>query len=551
MKTLFTDKNVSRRTVLKGGCMAVLAASTPMHALAGRAPEIKTISGPVKGERLGSVNRYLGIPYAQSISGKNRFLPPQPVEPWKKALKATRYADSSPQQKEEFTSPVSPAFMPPDYVDRSDDCLALNVWAPADVKEKLPVMVWLHGGGWTSGSGSCQVYDGENLARRGDVIIVTINHRLGLSGFTDFSRVLGGDYADSANLGLQDIHAALTWVKNNIAAFGGNPDLVTIFGESGGGWKVSSMLSSPPAEGLFHRAVIQSGPLTRAMSHKQADSIAQAVLTALDIDETSLEKLNLLSTADIVAAEAEVMKTFPMQTPGFPGGFWPVLDETWMPQHPFEPVASASSRNIPLMIGQTGTEFSLFMLQDEAAYHQDDEQLTSRIEATFGKEVAASMIETYKKAFPEYDPSGLWFRMYSDYVMGALSLAIADARSAEGNAPVYAYRFDWKTPMMDGKLHSPHTIEIPFVFDNANGTGGMITGGGERVEKLAETVSSAWVHFAKTGKPAAKGLPEWPEYSSQERSAMHIDHSSRVGAYMPLNVVPIYKEKVWKNMPDV
>ncbi len=506
---------------------------------------VKTLAGRVQGERGNGVIRFLGIPYAQSIAGQNRFAPPQPLKPWTGIRKAMRYADSSPQQVSAMSTPVTPAFEPPAYVKPGDDCLALNVWTPESADGSLPVMVWLHGGGWTSGSGSCAIYDGGNLAGRGDVVVVTINHRLGASGLTDFSRVLGGEFAHSSNLGIRDIIAALEWVRDNIAAFGGNPGLVTIFGESGGGWKVNTMLGVPSAKGLFHRAIVESGPLTRFMTPEQADKVAKAVLKELGVTRESARKLHDLSFEAVTAAEAAVMANTPMsfQAPGFPTGFWPVIDGEIIPGHVFDPDAAPSSLGVPLLIGQNGTEFTLFMLADQAAYSLDEAQLEHRVARTFGEDAAPGILKIYRSDFQDYDPSGIWFRIFSDFAMGALSSEIMDVRSAAGAAPVYAYRFDWQTPILGGKLYSPHTIEIPFVFDNATTKAGIVmTGGGEAAAALARTVSSAWVEFARTGKPAAEGLPEWPVFSTDLRESMHIDSTSRVGPYMCPSMVKLFQD---------
>ncbi|MCA0964935.1 carboxylesterase family protein [Salipiger bermudensis] len=297
----------SRRTVLTGTCAAIATAGLPRFAFAQPSPVVDTASGPVQGVGEGGVRRFLGIPYAQSIAGANRFLPPQPVAPWTEPFVADRHADTAPQGPEPVDgSPVTPAFAPPDYVEAGDDCLALNVWTPEGA-EALPVMVWLHGGGWQSGSGSCAIYDGTNLAARGDVVVVTINHRLGAHGLTDFSRVLGGFCGDSSNLSVKDMVAALEWVRDNIAGFGGDPDTVTIFGESGGGWKVSTLLGVPSAQGLFHRAIVQSGPLTRFQTADEADEVARRMLEALGISADAPQALSEVSMEQVLEAERAVM----------------------------------------------------------------------------------------------------------------------------------------------------------------------------------------------------------------------------------------------------
>lgn len=543
--------DVSRRTLLVAGAATLTAACTSTgSAIAGSSsPEVMTASGALRGERLGTVHRFLGIPYAQGISGRNRFAPPQPVIPWSGVRDATRYADNSPQQSADPTSgsPVTPAFDPPAYVQPGDECLALNVWAPENADGSLPVMVWLHGGGWTSGSGSCAIYDGQNLAARGDVVVVTINHRLGASGLTDFSRVLGGAFADSANLSVRDMVAALEWVRDNIAAFGGNPDLVTIFGESGGGWKVNTLLGTLPAKGLFHRAIVQSGPLTRFATHEQADDVARQVLDALGIDAANPEKLNEISFEQLLEAEASVMGNSPMSmsTPGFPSGFWPVLEDGFLPRHVFEPDAAATSIGVPLMVGHNATEMSLFMLRDEAAYSLDPAGLEQRVAGLFEQD-SELVLGTYRSDYAGEGPSQIWFRILSDYMMGTISAAILDTRSRSGDA-VYGFRFEWNTPIDGGKLYSPHTIEIPFVFDNtATAAGVVMTGGGSEAALLGKTVSEAWVSFAKSGKPAAPGLPQWPTYSSDGRAAMHFDTVNTVAVYMPEAVIPLFHDKLWR-----
>ena len=509
-------------------------------------PIISTTQGLIQGKGDGTVFEFLDIPYAQGIAGKNRFLPPQAVTAWSDVLHATQYANTAPQQAEAIHTPVTAAFAAPPEVQVGDHCLALNIWTPAQHSGKLAVMVWLHGGGWTSGSGSCGVYHGANLARRGDVIVVTLNHRLGLLGFTDLSRVVGGDYRNSTNLGMQDIVAALKWIQQHIAAFGGDPDCITIFGESGGGWKVSTLLAMPIAEGLFQRAIIQSGPLTQAMSYAHADQIASAVLTALRVDPSAPTALEQLSIEQINAAEKQILRAFPMTQPGFPQGFWPVLHAEQLPQHPFEPQAAASSLQVPLLIGQNATEFSLFMLADQAAYTLDATQLTQRVVSVFGED-APQILACYQRDFPNASPSEHWFLIYSDYIMGSLSAAIADARSVEGAAPVYAYRFNWHTPIHDGQLYSPHTIEIPFVFNNALDRGLIMTGGGAEVQALAETVSNAWVTFAKTGHPAADTLPEWSAYQPNNRASMHLNTHSQIQAYLAPELVGLFRQKLWNN----
>lgn len=540
--------SLSRRAFLAASGAAFLIPGLPRFARAVPTDVVPTTNGPVQGVSENGVSRYLGLRYAQPISGANRFLPPQKPVPWTEPFVADRHASTAPQGPEPVDgTPVTPAFAPPDYVEAGDDCLAVNIWAPANA-ENLPVMVWLHGGGWQSGSGSCAIYDGTRLASRGDVIVVTINHRLGAHGLTDFSRILGGIWKESDNLSVKDMVAALEWVQENITAFGGDPDTVTIFGESGGGWKVNTLLGVPSAKGLFHRAIVQSGPLTRFHTPEAADDVARKMLAALGISESDPQALAHLTLAQVLEAERAVMAEFPMSfaAPGFPSGFWPVIDGAFIQRHVHDPDTAAENAEVPLLLGQTGTEFTLFMLQDEAAYTLDDSGLAERATQTFGAENVPWLLETYRRNFPDYDPSALWFRMFSDYAMGALSNTILDVRATTGAAPVYAYRFDWMSPIKNGKLYSPHTIEIPFVFDNATTKAGQVmTMGGEEAAALAKTVSEAWVTFAKTGKPAAEGLPEWPEYNAETRQAMHLNVASHEAPYIDPRAFELFKAQLW------
>ncbi|MGG7568219.1 carboxylesterase/lipase family protein [Rhodovulum sp. DZ06] len=560
---------LDRRAVLSAGGAALLVSGLPPVArvaaspgpgvatglvtgpAAGPAPVVATASGKVQGAAGDGVARFLGIPYAQPISGARRFAPLAAPSPWDGIFAADRHADLAPQGPEPVEgSPVTPAFAPPEGVEAGEDCLALNIWTPAAAlggAERLPVMVWLHGGGWQSGSGSCAIHDGTRLASRGDVVAVTLNHRLGAHGLTDFSRVLGGDWAQSANPSVKDMIAALEWVRDNIAAFGGDPDCVTIFGESGGGWKVNTLLASPAAEGLFHRAVVQSGPLTRFLAPDAADAVARRMLDALGIDPAAPGALHDVTMGQVLAAEAEVMKAFPLMggVPGMPRGFWPVLEAGLLPTHAWDPEAAPPARTVPLMVGQTGTEMSLFMAADQAAWTLDEAGLAARVEGLVGPGDGAWILAAYGADFPAYGPSALWFRILSDFMMGALSAGILDAHAAAGGAPTWAYRFEWMTPIADGTLWSPHTIEIPFVFDNvATGAGRIMTGGGAGAEALAEQVSEAWVQFARTGRPAAPGLPDWPEYRADDAAAMHLDSASAVRPYMDGRAAGLFQRMI-------
>ena len=530
---------ITRRTAT----MMMAATLLPLPAGAAEAaPIVELTTGRIRGTRVGPVNRFLGIPYAASIAGRNRFMPPQPVASWSGIRDALQYGPSSPQQPgSPLSVPFFTVFNTPPSIPNGEDCLVLNVWAPARPQGKVPVMVWLHGGGFTEGSGSGPAFDGTNLASRGDVILITVNHRLGASGYTDFSRVVGGPFADSANVGMRDIVAALQWVNRNIAAFGGDPSRVMIFGQSGGGGKVSTLLAMPSAKGLFSRAAIMGGPMLRGATTAQADDVASLMLKELGVTKETATQLWEMPIDRIVAAEVRVAALLRGRGAGLSSGFSPVVDGTILPTNMFDPVAAPTSLSVPTIVGQNATEWLPFSLQDTAAFSMDRPTLEKRSVDTFGKN-GTEMVAIYRRLHPNDNPTDTWFRILSDSVMTGNAVTLADTRSSAGGAPVFAYRFDWFTRADGGKMRSSHALELPFFFDNATVIAAEITGGGPRAARLGKTMSSAWVNFAKTGRPSAATLPAWPIYTPGRRLAMHFDDRSFVAPYVEPRVAQILKE---------
>ena len=496
---------------------------------------VETAHGKVRGRSIAGVHSFLGLRYGASTEGRNRFMPPQKPQPWAGVQDAFAYGNSAPQSnpaqrgdgnlRGEIGQLLRGSDGPPPP--ENEDCLFLNVWTPGvNDNGKRPVMFWLHGGGFTTGSDSSSLYIGANLARRGDVVVVGINHRLGALGFTHLGDLGGEAFVHSGNVGMLDAVAALAWVRDNIERFGGDPNRVMIFGESGGGQKVSMLLGSPSAKGLFHRAVIESGPGPKMMERDRATELAGMMLAEVGLDARRVSELQSLPMEKILAAQFAVSA----KLRGFPGiidGFAPVLDPAILPAHPFYPHASAISADVPVIVGNNRTEMTLFA--DPAAFSLDDSGLKTRVKAFLGDHTD-QVIEVYRKANPHATASDLFFLIWTDDPTTIYSDNIAERRAALGKAPTYRYRFYWETPALGGRLKSPHTLEMPFVFDNTQVAPGLTGGASPEAVALAARVSEAWISFATRGDPNSKksGLPPWPPYDAQRRATMLFNNESKV-----------------------
>src|SRR3984885_14278048 len=518
----------NRRTFLKQTSLLAIAPAAAVLARGQSSQNFvvaETAFGKIRGEEVQGIKIFKGVPYGAATAGQNRFMPPVDPAPWNGVRDTLHYGASAPQSNPGAVRAVSPlAVASANLPSEGEDCLVLNVWTPAlKGGRKRPVLFWCHGGGFVTGSGSSPGTDGANLARRGDVVVVTINHRLNVLGFTYLAEFGGSDFASSGDAGMLDIVHALRWVRNNIEQFDGDPNTVMIFGQSGGGRKVGTLLAMPSAKGLFHRAVIESGPTIRLVEREQAIRVAGMLLAKLNVGKSDVRELQKKPVDRIMGAYFSVVKDMGGEDQ-MTQGFSPTVDGNAVPKHPFHPAASPISADVPLMIGSTRTEMTL--LSDAASFSLDEAGMQSRIKSMAG-DSSDTLIELYRKLNPRVTPSDLYFLIASDYRYGAPVMKIAERRAALGKGSVHLYYFTWETPVEGGRLHSPHTMEIPFAFDNVQISRG-ITGGGADAMALADKVSDSWIAFARTGDPNQPKLPHWPAFNATERPTLVINNQSKV-----------------------
>jgi para-nitrobenzyl esterase len=506
----------------------------PNDVNAALSPIVETTSGKLRGGASGGIVAFKGVPYGASTAGANRFMPPRPPEPWAGVRDALEYRGHAPQLpgRPERRPELQTILGPADATPEGEDCLTLNVWTPGlGDGARRPVMVWLHGGAFAYGSGNRAVTEGANLARRGDVVVVSVNHRLNIFGFLHLADIGDERFAHSGNAGVLDLVAALEWVRDNIAAFGGDPGNVTIFGESGGGGKVSVLLAMPAARGLFHRAMIQSGATIRVSTRERANALAEAVLKELRIARGESERLQQVPgdrlAAAIAPASRAVGKTrWPLLDRY---DFGPVADGADLPQQPFDPEAPTVTEDIPLLIGGTREESGFFLADDDEVWEKrlSEGSLRARIAAVAGDD-ADRVLDAYRTLYPNAGREGLLIAALTGSNFWVRTVLIAERKAARRTAPVYMYSLDWQSPACGGRLKAHHAMDLPFVFDTTDVPD--TTKGAPGARELAAVMSATWVAFARNGNPENPAIPRWPTYTPETRTTMVFDASCHVVA---------------------
>ncbi len=503
-----------------------------------------TTYGKLRGARENGVNIFRGVPYAGYVSGDHRFRSPAPLKPWTGILNALKFGHPSIQAPNHTYGINEP--------EPAEDCLVINIWTPGNDNKKRPVMFYNHGGGFTTGSGSSIAQDGANLARFFDVVVVQSNHRLGLMGYLYLDEIAGEEYKGSGNMGMLDIMTALQWVHGNISQFGGNPDNIMIFGESGGGAKTSCLYAMPDAAPYFNKASIESGPGIMMTEPDVADKTTRMVLKELNISPRKWTKLLEVPVNDLLTVQLRLPAIALTEAAGNPeklskgigaagpGRFGPVVDGVVLPVHPFHPEAPQISRDKSLITGWNEDEYTFFGMAsgEKEAFNLDFQGLKSKLEVQYG-EKTDEIIKVYREARPEASASDIFVAISSFTRMGMGSIEIAEKKSTQKAAPVYLYNFGYKSevtiPGTDYPLGTPHAMDIQFKFynlvdENGNARDPGNSMGGERPGRIQASKNFAefWTTFAKTGKPAAGGQPQWPEYNTIDRPVMRIDSECSV-----------------------
>lgn len=518
----FLLQSTAATSFLMGGGLTILGQDAKS---ASTTPIVETSAGKIQGLFQNKVHSFKGVPYGASTAGNRRFMPPAKPQPWTDVKKTVEYTTRPPQIRNPAGGLVPEAAVMEWTGPISEDCLNLNVWT-SGIKDggKRPVMVWLHGGGFANGSAQFTQYDGANLAAKHNVVVVSVNHRLNIFGFLYLADLGGEKYAHSGNVGMQDTVAALQWVKDSIANFGGDAGNVTIFGQSGGGGKVSALLGMPHAKGLFHRAIAMSGSLIRGVPRGDATESAESVLRRLNLDKSridEIQKVPMQQLLELTIAGGRGSGNVPLRLS-------PVIDGYSMPADPFAPKATEISANVPLMIGSTETEVTWNANQSYEPL--DDAALRNKLKRDLRADDAATdrVIAVYRKTRPKASNLDLYLIASTDASGFRTGTDTEADRKAElGKAAVYKYYFQWYSPVREGKLRSMHTMDIPFAFDNVD-IGKSTVGEGKERQPLADKMSAAWVAFAKTGNPNHKGLPNWPAFNTTQRATMIFNNECRL-----------------------
>ncbi|MEM5318292.1 carboxylesterase family protein [Paraburkholderia sp. JHI869] len=485
-------------------------------------PVVETTGGKVRGAFTQSVFSFKGIPYGADTSGANRFHPAKRID-WAGVRDALAFPSRAPQNEPDSALPYHT--WAKDRGPMAEDCLALNVYT-STLQEgaRKPVLVYLHGGGFSMGAAGAPGLDGSNLARR-DVVVVTVNHRLNLFGFLYLGTADGDFSADATNLGMLDIVRALKWIKENVARFGGDPNNVTLFGQSGGGSKVAVLMAMPEAHGLFHRAVIQSSSsLLRMASLEDAERNTHFFLRTLGVKQDRIRTLQELPIDTLLAAQAEAIRAA-----GMIDNYRPVVDGAILPCQPFDVEAVRLSASIPLLTGWCENEQRLAFAPTPGIFNMDFQEAVAATARSLCISIhdATRLLAAYRNGRPLDSSGDLFTQAFGDYRYRRSVTHAAQRQTIGASAPVYMYMLNWKSPVQNGLLRSPHTLCVPFVFANVDLASG-ITGVGRDRYLLQDEMAQSWVAFARSGDPNHSGLPTWAPYDLVDRQTMVFGSPSRV-----------------------
>lgn len=473
-----------------------------------------TASGKVRGLVSGGIRQFKGVPYGATTAGANRFRRPQPVAPWTGVCDCLGYGPVSPQLPSDISSDYARLIqfdLNVAFGGMSEDCLRLNIWTP-DASAKRAVLVSIHGGGFAIGSGNHPMYDGARLAGFGDVVVVTVTHRLASFGYLNLMDVRNDeDWSDAGCAGILDLVTALEWVRDNIAEFGGDPNCVTIFGQSGGGWKVSTLLAMSSARGLFHRAAIQSGSLLRHQSREEGARVAHAFVNKLGLTPSSLSEIRNLPWLQLLAAQEEVGAHL----------YAPVLDGSHLVHDPFHPAAPTESVSVPLIVSTTLDDAGLFL----AHFDLTEPALMNILSEQYG-EPATRMLELYRGHFPMKSPYLLHAQIMTDAGFRRLSHEQAEQKARLLGAPVYSYLWEWTSPAYEGKFGAAHAMDVSASFHNDRDA--LLGCGSREAQLMCDDLAATWIQFAKTGDPNNKGIPKWPPYDAEKRSTLNFGPNTRI-----------------------
>jgi len=532
---------LSNTAQFSGGLL--LSAATPLYAQSSDHAVVETISGRVRGLRTNGIYSFKGIHYGANTGGANRWLPPQAVAPWSGIKDSIAYGPRAPQNERPALEPHLAWIR--DGRPLSEDCLVLNVFTPAIHDQgRRPVLVYIHGGGFVSGASSAPGLDGHHFAQRGDVVMVSLNHRLNVFGHLSLALDAGEAYRDAGNVGMLDIIQALQWVRQHISQFGGDPNNVTISGQSGGASKVAVLMAMPQARGLFHKAIVQSASsLLRMATPDEAQRNTYYLLKQLNLDESHIKVLREMPVATLLAAMQKAVAAA-----GRVDNYRPVVDGRALPTHPFDPSAASISRDIPMMIGSCENEMTFPYSQVMENFQYNESQALAKVQDFVGVDEAQArqLMQLYRRSRPQASASDLWVAISTDHQYRRNVIKASELKSDLSAAPSWHYLFTWKTPVLNGLLKSPHTICIPFSFGNVDIASG-ITGSSPERYALQHAMMDAWYAFMRTGNPNHAGIPKWQPYHVQQHPTMLWDNTCRVvddparEERMAMSAMPAYR----------